>query len=308
MKRIEVNGLNHRYEVRYPTWKYFLMDQNEDSSIRVFSPNDSANKKQKKVALRIDGLRNAVDHYYWMSDSNTTPQDGEDNTTKVFRFPDTQPILDRLAGGLRNSLNGCVRDADVFLEAIKILTWGDTFRGSVSWLTHHHERGQLGNSVQKAREVLQGDTWDPESMPFSDDIRGIQMDSGLTKVFSLASMHSPGLVPSVIYDSRVAAALGLMSRHALSETDRAAVPPELSFVQMPSTTKDDAKRRNASGGEYHFPRKTKGAKSAGHACSNLLANWIIDQLVRDFEGRWTHREMEASLFMIGYSLIPPSFN
>jgi len=120
----------------------------------------------------------------------------------------------------------------------------------------------------------------------------LRMDSGLTKIYALASEKS------IIYDDRVGAALGLLSRKYLESINETEVPPELKFMRS------NKSERNPSTTVFRFPsRPVKSKKSNAplfprQAYSNLMANWIVTKLASEL--KWSRHQVEAALFMIGY--------
>lgn len=181
---------------------------------------------------------------------------------------------------------------DVFIQCIKILDWGQVYRGSVSWVLERYENGTLVDDIRYAVQILDGDEW-PASNGFIDG--SIRMDSGLTKIYSLASEHS------IIYDDRVGGALAFLAREYLSSHEIKEVPPELQFMRGRD------KSRNPSRGTLIFPgRPVRGKEDEPlfpqHAYSNLLANWLVAELVDRLGSAWSARKVEAALFMIGYQV------
>ena len=126
------------------------------------------------------------------------------------------------------------------------------------------------------------------------------MTAGLTKVYACLTDEF------VIYDSRVGAALGLLARTFATETELD--DPDLDPIRFPwgsgNTSSKTANRRNPSALPYSFP-KYKNERM--HAEWNLRASWLLSQVATDLDlavapGVPPLRQLEAGLFMIGYSV------
>ncbi len=143
----------------------------------------------------------------------------------------------------------------------------------------------------------------PSGCLTDDELKGfdLRFNAGLSKVYSLL------LDDFVIYDSRVAAALGWLVVRYCHAHQLSAVPGTLAFPWSSgreAASVSDAKRRDPSDGKYQFPRL---GDARLHARWNLRASWLIQALAArlpDFcnlpDGI---RALESSLFMWGYDLI-----
>jgi hypothetical protein len=196
-----------------------------------------------------------------------------------------------------------INEQRVFIAALKVLDWGQVYKGSVGWLIQESERGGLSTKLAQAVQILDGDDGDVTAFNGNNPLR---MDSGLTKVYSLCSKRS------MIYDDRVGAAMGLLVRLFLdqnkklwSRTARNKIPKELRFMRGPSKTRNASVPRT-----YRFPGKQTGSE---HAKSNLWANWVIQEVVKPI-AFWGYdatedlaskmRILEGALFMLGYEVQP----
>ena len=117
----------------------------------------------------------------------------------------------------------------------------------------------------------------------------------MTKVYSL-------LDPSiVIYDSRVAAALGYAVALWANQRNRPTVPDELQFPWAPAKSgrqnRDPGLAIAVAHRGYAFPKLHPGPN---HACANVYASWLMLDVA--IQIGITPRQLEAALFMIGYDL------
>jgi hypothetical protein len=139
----------------------------------------------------------------------------------------------------------------------------------------------------------------------------LRFNAGMSKVYSLICQKF------VIYDSRVAAALGwavtrFCEAHAITQ-----IPAELAFPWAParqSATHPSANRRNPSTNTLQFPQIRR---SSDHAQWNLKASWLLEAVLEHPNAENSlfmaskplgHglRALEAALFMIGYDLTRPA--
>ena len=277
-------SLNHTYEVTTPAWKKFLKDGGANDSAKIEPYHDKKGSLRQKVYLTLRSLSDAKRNYYWPSPAIADEDDFEDaGEEHAYDLANNDQILRQLSKAIKNPSNG----DDAFEQAIRILDWGKTYRGSIGWLLSQHKDGELISKIKEAVSILDADTWSATN-GFCDG--RLRMDSGLTKVFSLASEKS------VIYDSRVAAGLGLLVRKYLKRANKTSVPLSLQFVRS------SIKRRNPSVDDLKFPLRPARNATPAHACSNLLANWLIEGIVGELNNDWGHRTVEASFFMIGYAV------
>ena len=165
----------------------------------------------------------------------------------------------------------------------------------------------MREAYQKARSVLCSDRPDLSEIG-KDGAQKVRSNAGFTKIYSLL------FDDFIIYDSRVAATLGLFVVKFCRERKYTSVPDELNFGWMPP--KEDKrstspKKRDASvaNGSYDFDRANTEAK---HAWSNIRANWIFSSLLERSPKESLFaalpnkqdrlRALESAFFMIGYDL------
>lgn len=178
--------------------------------------------------------------------------------------------------------------------SVAVFDWGGTRRGNREWAMGHS--GLVGE-YRAGEKML-----NPSDYRADDDLKDfdLRFNAGLSKVYSLL------LDDFVIYDSRVAAALGWMVVKYCHAHQLPAVPDTLAFPWSPgreAASVSDSKRRDPSDGKYQFPRLGDARQ---HARWNLRASWLIHALAArlpDFcnlpDGI---RALESSLFMWGYDL------
>lgn len=149
--------------------------------------------------------------------------------------------------------------------------------------------------------------------PFIGSGYGLRSNAGFTKIYSLAFDNF------IIYDSRVAAALGLLilrywALRSMQTGIVKPIPSTLGLLCMPIHA-DSSRNPNINAfGIGPFPSGTGRQYYLQHLKSNVYANWILNSAVTGsaFAREITERPhpypvdplrgLEASLFMIGYDL------
>lgn len=122
-------------------------------------------------------------------------------------------------------------------------------------------------------------------------------NSGFTKIHSLI------IDDFVIYDSRVAAALGMLVFMFCKDTGKTSIPVELQFAhggsrKNPNSIND---RRDPSSGVFKFP--PINSSHTVHVINNIKANWLLKKVVEKSNSNFVSlRQLEAALFMIGYDV------
>ena len=206
-------------------------------------------------------------------------------------FCTTKEKLDKCSGTLNESLN--TNREDVCKTVCKnILEWGGVQRGNMAKLEKIHEEG-LVKYLSKVKGQLTAE---------EPDFSGVVISSGFSKIYSLLLDHF------IIYDSRVAAALGYFVRfyceemHLSEVPESQKVPEPLRFAHCASR---GTHRRNPSKGLYLFPIMQRNK----YVMYNLRASWLLQEVVNRPSHRFYQlpekqrlRALEAALFMIGYEL------
>lgn len=234
-------------------------------------------------------------------------------------------VLDALGDRLEKAC-AAGNDSDARAAAIQIQVWGGT--------ADKYNRGALASFPSGKRDFVEylnacGKTFGGGLSVNFSHLRiagfGLRSTAGFSKIYSLYFKDF------LIYDSRVAAALGLIiarywiqkSLHRAS-TALLPLPSALSLVWLPA-------RVSASGAGVRDPNKNvvgissfprvrhlehalPGSSHREHLLSNIKANWILTAALTgsDFEAIVRARPnllpvtplraLEAALFMIGYDL------
>jgi hypothetical protein len=310
----ENEPFEHGFEVKWKRWTKYLLDPDHLRRHRWLVDQSEKTtkdgKKRKIIKLRFTSVKSAYEAYYWptnslvaATDDPTDEEEGEDSeasTSPVVAFD--RESNERQLMQLRKSLTDALQESSAektFIAGMKILDWGQVYKGSVGWLIQKHENNELVQAIKDAVKVLDGDRLS-DTTSFNS-ARKLRMDSGLTKVYSLASEHC------IIYDDRVGAALGLMVTQFLkanpghqSKAKKDKVPEELKFMRSATSSRNPS----LSSEGFKFPGNKGGAL---HAQSNLMANWILHKIARELPKLWDKsdvteklRAMESALFMLGY--------
>jgi hypothetical protein len=275
-------SFEHSYCVKSKAWIKYLQD------------------RDRGRVVTLTTLKQALQEYYWLAPEQESDE-GDDhespNDDDVRAARSTFSANEEILLGHSVALKAAIRDENehaAFVSSIEILDWGQVYRGSVRWVLQQYRSGQLTSKLKLGTKVLSGDQFN-ELAKFDGQL--LRMDSGLTKIFSLAADRS------IVYDDRVGGALGWLVVQFLtherpdlqlkeSNRKQGAVPAGLRFMRGPG-------KRNPSSGQLVFP--SRSTKPNPHARSNLLANWVLDAVVQSCPA-WTMREAEAALFMIGYDV------
>ncbi|MEE1924738.1 hypothetical protein V0R50_23225 [Pseudomonas sp. 148P] len=246
--------------------------------------------RRSGIHWKFQGLQDACARYQWRHKGAPGVAPGAD-------LGSNGQALDALARRLRSSLDP-VNDQAAFSAAADVMTWGGVQAGNIRWLsinTKDLAQTLTTTAAALARGDLAGQILTSNALRFN---------AGMTKVYSL-------LVDDfIIYDSRVAAALGWIVVKYCKEKQLSSVPAELAFPWAPSKEGPRAKspkNRNPGQKGLSFPRLSAGAV---HAEWNLKASWILAAaLARAPAGGFAAssgvsalRQLEAALFMIGYDL------
>lgn len=253
---------------------------------------DYTPKKDKQNQFTITSFKEGLERYTWGGKS----------------FKDTQHTVSRLSKKLNLAID--TKDEHLMLQAaLSILEWGQVYRGCIDWLLTHSESNRLIGAITDSSKIIDGTlscTTDDFISLF--DRGGVyRCNSGTTKIFSLCSNKS------IIYDGRVACAIGMLVHDFLKENQIPFVPEDLNFLM-------DATQRNTSkytSPEYSFSSKTDIVNAPlNQAISNLKINLILQKLIQNSGAsilgfastQDKMRAIEASMFMIGYEVNVTRFN
>jgi len=223
---------------------------------------------------RCRNLQQAFESYCWAGHNGTA----------------TNQSLTRLGKKATDALAN--NSQQEFLYAcMDIMAWGGVIRQNAYTLLSKYRDNTLIRSVQLALQQIQS----PE--PNLDCFRKKQciMTSGYSKIYALLAPEA------VIYDSRVAAGLGLLLRHYYEHYQDI---PECLRFHIPQGQGDRNNRRVYFGNRALPSLPTSNYPE--YARWNIKLNWLLAEAVRDarFAGqndvRSRMRAMEQALFMLGY--------
>ena len=197
---------------------------------------------------------------------------------------------------ISNNLRGAGTENDLYQACLECLEWGaggkqfKLYTANRDWLWVRKRQVQLSVLLDNSKAQLS--STQPDMIGFK--YNHYRMNSGFTKIYALKYDNF------IIYDSRVAAALGLLVRRYCQQNQLGEVPPNLAFHWS------GTQKRNPSFGNYTFSRLNNNSRK--HAEWNIKANWILNAVVNGLgtfwglEGNERLRALEAALFMIGYSV------
>ena len=248
-------------------------------------------------------LFEAYQNYNW-THSGIDAAPGFEAVQRGITFDSNNAALQSLQTALKKAMNAKNHEeADRLLaEACKrVMAWGGVRAGNVNWLSAN--QNGLKKTLLEVSQAIDESNLEAEALNHPK----LRFNAGMTKVYSLLCKNF------IIYDSRVAAALGWIVVKYCQEKNIGSVPPELAFPWAPAKEGSNAvnpKRRNPSCGNLNFPRLKS---SFNHAKWNMKASWLLDSILRHqnaFNSGFNNltsqqlrlRGLEAALFMIGYDL------
>ena len=238
----------------------------------------------------FSSLEDACAKYHW-------PHQGALGTPAGVCLASSDVTLTALGNALKSGL-AQKSDPCTLIAASGIMKWGGVSAGNVRWLTNN--TSGLSQLLATTAAAFSGNSLaDPVLLNTH-----LRFNAGMTKVYSLL------VNDFIIYDSRVAAALGWIVVKYCQDRQLATVPAELAFPWAPAKEGPAVKwrkNRNPAKGTLLFPRLTGAVQ---HAHWNLKASWILAEVLANAgAGAFTDagriaslRRLEAALFMIGYDL------
>ena len=246
--------------------------------------------RRSKCTRSFDGLADACTKYHWAHQGALGTPAGSCLTSSDVTL---RALRNALKGGVSQPSDPCTLNA-----AIGVMKWGGVSAGNVRWLTLN-SAGLAQRLESTVNAFTRGNLDDPILL----DSR-LRFNAGMTKVYSLL------VKDFIIYDSRVAAALGWIVVKFCQSRKLATVPAELAFPWAPAKearSTQSPKNRNPAKDTLNFPRLTGAVQ---HAHWNLKASWVLAEvLAKAGPGKLTApgsiapvRRLEAALFMIGYEL------
>lgn len=238
-------------------------------------------------------LFNAYQRYAWSHPGNKRL-----NFEKGHRVESNVKALN----ALQDDLLAAGEDDERMLQAaVDVMAWGGVTARNAQWLQTH--RVGLAKRLNDAKTAFINNDFSAPVLRSAD----LRFNSGMTKIYSL-------MCPDfVIYDSRVAAALGMLVVKYCKAKGLAQVPDSLCFPwagAKEAANSLNPKQRNPSTGSLKFQRLRAGSH---HALWNMRCNWILSQVVKHplaahslFQSVAAPvqplRAIEQALFMIGYDL------
>ena len=194
---------------------------------------------------------------------------------------------------LKDSINHGISEGNQLQTkqaCIDILTWGHVTQHNKQWIDIQSD---IVGYLKNVSLALNNNTFNTNSLNST-----IRLNAGFTKIYSLI------IDDFIIYDSRVSAAICLLIKRFLLETNRLEVPDILKFHF--ETGKMGAPR-NPNENKYLFPRIYNS--NANHQISNIKANWLLKGILDNTSSKFNvlavdsqMRALESSLFMIGYKI------
>ncbi len=282
---LKIDYLNNKEIQRFINW----LSRNLDNS----TLEHSYQNRRTKTTIKFNSLYDAYAKYSWNFPALPLLDIPRGNS-----FPESAEALSKLQLALSAAItNG--DDSAACDAAIAVMAWGGVTAGNTLWLRNQTQG--LVELLSNARDALaSGDT---SSKTITSNIR---FNAGMTKIYSLIVDNF------IIYDSRVAAALGWAVVKFCQESGISTVPSELDFSWAPakeSPQQLNPKCRNPSIGGYQFSRLSSGYR---HAECNMRASWVLEAVTEDRNFKCSQfskaslgnhlRALEAALFMIGYDL------
>lgn len=192
-----------------------------------------------------------------------------------------------------------------------IFNWGGVARkeddASLVWVKAQAAANTLCHSILTAVELLR-----PESTASLKDFDGknLLMNSAMTKIYAAADPDN-----IIIYDGRVGAALGLLTRRWLVSNRQGVVPADLAFRWGPNTktANNKTETRDPSGDGFKFVSLYKASTLATNQTEYWaglvrITNRILQKVlwVLVAQGRLvTLLDLERALFMVGYDVRYP---
>jgi len=296
----------------FVNWAAELCNPNCDDVFHSWISGSSKTGVAKGGIWKCSGLWDAFEQYQWPA------QDPLDRK-RISMFEETSLCLTsmgaQLSARIERPASGSV------LEAVdNVLSWGgvqrykkvaSTLRNS-EW-SNEKRAEYLSLAARQLKNEMRNISGSA-SITVGDEELPLQIDSGTTKIFSL-------LVPGfIIYDSRVAAAIGLLAVRWMQATGGAEIPEPLRFSWHIGSSKVYSIRnpnRLLTSEKNVFPRAHSGdteSKLQKRLAENIKASWLCDELLRvavekfpssgfaTLDKNIRARALESALFMIGYSI------
>lgn len=212
-------------------------------------------------------------------------------------FEENNNYIKSLSKKLRTAFESG-NEKDAFKTCIEVLEWGGVQNGTHGIAKLFCEDRLIKTLNESLTELLKNE------VSLSSFDHKFRMNASFTKIYSLISD-----IPFIIYDSRVAAGLGVLAKEYWLSHDgnvrSDTFPEELKFVRL-----EDRSTLNRNASDFPngvvFPKIKSHHKERWHAQWNVYANWITEEAIKDlstFSNQSSlldkSRAFEAALFMIG---------
>ncbi len=252
---------------------------------------------QAKKDFEFDCLSDAFNNYYYKAHSL--------EGFIITGFSEHKNVLDTLKERLRMASD----EVSAKDSAIALMKWGGTCQGNCDVIEEMARSKMLLEYISSAKVYFGNDN--PEQKLFNKF--QIRSNAGFTKIHSLI------MDDFIIYDSRVAAALGMFIVKYCYDKNLASIPDDLSLCWLQGI-RGKQLRNPSFPPRYIFPTFNPGSRKSEndklryyaqhcmHAESNCKANWILVKALeksRGFagvKGQDALRAIEAALFTVGYDL------
>ena len=226
---------------------------------------------------------------------------------KHYSWTSGEPDFDCLSTKIKKAIS-CEAGDEVANICLAIFKWGGVARSqgdySRKWIKTHQDNKTLIAKISQAVELLQ-----PNCQISLTEFNGsgLLMNSAMTKVYAAADQLSN----VVMYDGRVGAALGLLTRKMLAEHSVKKIPDSLAFRWgAPSSMMARQNRtRDPSDCTYSFQilPNTSSNKQADliRATLSRNLNYLTEKItsIVSCDGeRIKAVELERALFMLGFNV------
>jgi len=274
------------------------------SGVEKFEHYYTGRSQVSTLKKPIKSLADALKEYKWPTGDNP-----------IGDFEENDFILSSISNDLRSAYKE--GDETSLLSAIdECLLWGDGYKKANLYKSNLEIlKGQVVSRgltykdyLALANSILECTDKSPSFGEFNRNNGPFAMTAGITKVYALLNDDF------IIYDSRVAAALGLFVTLYLEKIGRDSIDPLISFrwLGAKSGKSGNPANRNPSKPENNYIFDKINTHSQ-HAEWNVKANWVLAAALErsggkfaGYTGQKALRAVEAALFMIGYDI--PSDN
>lgn len=223
------------------------------------------------------------------------------DAAKRYSFTRSTKYFQSLADSLQTAIRKQNR-RDTRQQCLEILRWGGTpvSNKMTVWLDQRTTAGKLIQSINKAIQRLAPTS--TTSLNAFGHQAGLIMNAGMAKNYAAAAMDVNSESNHVLlYDGRVGAALGLLSRRYCISRRIPIVPNVLRFGWGIGRggKPGGLTPRDPSLGPYIFPPLRSGVPHATYARN---AAWVMQRALNTSGPSPAFTHLERALFMIGYDV------